>query len=90
MESNNMKEVLSPSHRFWPALCQRLNDTLITYVNNKPHSKCQGDLTQTIKILKSLHNIDIEETLILFQEMGGYCDCEVLMNVAKNWNGKKK
>jgi len=85
-----MKEVLSPSHKYWPALRQRLNDALVTYVNGKPHSKCQGNLTQTTKILQSMHNIDIEETLILFQELGGYCDCEILMNVAKNWNGKKK
>jgi len=81
-------EVLTPSHKYWPALRQRLNDVLITYVNDKPHSKCQGDLDQTIKILKSLHNIDVEESIILFQEMGGYCDCEVLINVAKNWNDK--
>jgi hypothetical protein len=82
-------EVLTPSsHKFWPALRQRLNDVLITYVNGKPHSKCQGDLTQTVKILRSLHNIDVEETLILYQELGGYCDCEVLMNVARNWNDK--
>lgn len=85
---NNTKEVLTPLHRYWPALRQRLNDALITYVNDKPHSKCQGDLAQTIKILKSLPGIDIEETLILFQEMGGYCDCEVLINVARNFNDK--
>ena len=83
-----MKEVLSPSHRFWPALRQRLNDVLVTYVNDKPHSKCQGDFRQTIKILKSMHNIDVEETIILFKEYQGYCDCSVLINVAKNFNNK--
>jgi len=83
-----MTEVLTPSHRFFPALRQRLNDVLITYVNGKPHSKCQGDLSNTIKILRSLHNIDIQETVILFQELGGHCDCEVLMNVARSWNDK--
>jgi|APSaa5957512622_1039677.scaffolds.fasta_scaffold132726_2 hypothetical protein len=87
---SKISEVLTPSHKYWPALRQRLNDVLITYVNGKPHSKCQGDLMQTIKILKSLHNIDVEETVILLQGLGGYCDCEILMNVAKNWNGKKK
>ncbi|MBT3422550.1 MAG: DUF2695 domain-containing protein [Bacteroidetes bacterium] len=83
-----MKEVLSPSHRFWPALRQRLNDVLITYVNHKPHSKCQGDLTQTIKILRSLHNIDVEESIILFQGLECFCDCEILIGAAKKWNTK--
>jgi hypothetical protein len=85
---NNTTEVLTPSHKFWPALRQRLNDVLVIYVNGKPHSRCQGDLSQTTKILRSLHNIDVEETLILFQELGGYCDCGVLINVAKNFNDK--
>ena len=85
---NNIKEVLTPGHKYWPALRQRLNDVLIIYVNGKPHSKCQGDLNKTIKILKSMHDIDVEETIMLYQECGGYCDCEVLMNVAKNFNDK--
>ena len=83
-----MTEILTPSHLLWPKFRKKLEDTLFTYANNKLHNRCKGDLSQTIKILRSMHNIDIEETLILFQEMGGYCDCEVLMNVARNWNTK--
>jgi hypothetical protein len=84
----NTTEVLTPNHKYFPALKQRLNDVLVTYVNGKPHSRCVGDLSNTVKILRSLHNIDVEETIILFQECGGYCDCEVLMNVARTWNNK--
>ena len=84
-----MKEVLSPSHKYWPALRQRLNDVLVTYVNGKPHSRCQGDLSNTVKILRSLHNIDVEETIILFQEgLECFCDCEILIGAAKKWNDK--
>lgn len=85
---SNTKEVLTPGHKLWPEFRKKLSKAIVTHVNGKPHSKCQGDLSQTIKILRSLHNIDVEETIILFQENQGFCDCEVLMNVARNFNDK--
>ena len=81
------KSVLTPNHRYWKALCTRLNDMLTIYIEGKPHSKCQTDLRCTTKILKSLPGIDVEETLALYMKLGGHCDCEVLMNVEPNWNG---
>lgn len=85
---NNTKGVLKPDHKLWPVFRKRLSDVLITYVNDKPHSQCIGDLSQTIKILKSLPEIDVEETIILFKEYQGFCDCGVLMNVARKFNNK--
>jgi len=36
---------------------------------------------KSTKILESMGNIDIEGTLRYFDECGGCCDCEVLLNV---------
>ena len=68
------KEVLTPSHKYWRALCTRLS-----------HAPCQHDLRNTIKILKSLPNIDVQESLNLYVELGGFCDCEILLNVEESW-----
>ena len=87
MESNTA-EVLTPGHKLWPTFRKRLNDDLTVYVDEKLHSKCIGDLALTTKILESMKNIDIEETLLFFRENGGSCDCKVLMNVARIWNNR--
>jgi len=86
--NNNTTDVLTPGHKLWPTFRKKLDDTITTYINNKLHNRCQGDLSNTIKILESLKNIDIKETIIFFQEMGGSCDCKVLMNVARIWRNK--
>jgi hypothetical protein len=85
---DNTKEVLTPSHKSWPKFRKKLNDTITTYVDGKLHSRCQGDLNLTIKILKSMKNIDSKETLILFKQYGGHCDCKVIINVARIFNNK--
>lgn len=68
------KEVLTPSHKYWRALGTRLS-----------HTQCQHDLRNTEKILKSLPNIDVQESLNLYLELGGFCDCEILLNVEECW-----
>ena len=66
----------------WPdELAQRLI-RMFTYEGDTP---CQHDLRNTEKILKSLPNIDVEESLNLYLELGGFCDCEILFNVEEGW-----
>lgn len=46
-------------------------------------NSCDNELTQTCRIL-SLMEFDsnkIEEILQFFKNNGGYCDCEVILNV---------
>ena len=83
-----MKEILTPSHKLWPMFRKRLEDILTTYVDGKLHSKCQGDLALTIEILESMKGIDIKETLMLFKEYGGSCDCKCISNIARIWNNR--
>ncbi|MCD4675966.1 MAG: DUF2695 domain-containing protein [Desulfobacula sp.] len=85
---NHKKEVLTPSHKLWPTFRKRLNEDLTVYVDEKLHSRCQGDLSLTVEILESLKNIDIEETVIFLKQYGGHCDCGILINVARNFNNK--
>jgi hypothetical protein len=85
---NDKTDVLTPSHRLWPMFKGKLNDAVTSYTDGKLHSRCQGDLTLTIKILESMKNIDIKETLILFKEHGGNCDCKISANVARIWNNR--
>ena len=73
-----MSEIVTPDHKYWQAICIRLSDQLNIH-------GCQGDLRYTEKILKSLPDMDVEETLELYRTYGGYCDCEVLMNVESSW-----
>lgn len=85
---NNMTEVLTPSHKHWPLFRKLLDDAVTIYNDGKLHSQCQGDLTLTSKILKSMSDIDIKETLVFFKQYGGSCDCKVLVNVARIWNNR--
>lgn len=85
---NSGSEVLTPSHKLWQTFRKKLDAAITTYVDGKLHSKCQGDLSLTIEILQSLENIDVEETLIFFKELGGSCDCKCRMNVARIFNNR--
>jgi len=80
---NNTGEMLTPSNSRWPIFRRKLDAAITIIVDGKLHSKCQGDLSLTIGILKSMPNIDVEETVIFFKEYGGHCDCKVIMNVAR-------
>ena len=85
---SNKKDVLTPDHQNWPTFRKKLEDKLFIYTNNKLHNQCNGDLTLTIEILKSMKNIDIKETLIVMREFGGNCDCKCVSNVARIWRNK--
>ena len=45
------------------------------------HSHCQSNLRFSRTILTQMGGIDVRASLAFFREHGGYCDCEVLMNV---------
>lgn len=47
---------------------------------------CDNQLTLTRKWLKSQH-LAVDTNVTALQELGGFCDCEVLFNVAGHWEG---
>jgi hypothetical protein len=85
---NKIKEILTPSHNFWPTFRKKLEDAVTIYNNEKLYNRCRGDLTLAIGILESMEDIDVKETLIFFNQYGGSCDCKILVNVARIWNNQ--
>jgi hypothetical protein len=67
-----MKEVLIISHPRWEEFYNKLDS----------HGMCDGTLTASRSILKSME-MDVENTLEYFKENGGFCDCEVILNLEK-------
>ena len=64
-------EILTEDHRYWKALAFRLSAGI-----RVEGCDCTNKITK--KILMSLINIDVEETLNYLSAFGGWCDCEIL------------
>lgn len=90
--SNSGKDVFTPDHSLWDVFKVTLTEELKGEYDGVPICNCKNDFRFTIKILNVFDNIDVDETTKVFQELGGYCDCEVLSNVEKNWkrNGRSE
>jgi hypothetical protein len=56
---------------------------LFDYLNENPND-CDNTLRQTINFIKE-RNLPEKEIISWLNELGGYCDCEVLANVEDNW-----
>lgn len=52
------------------------------FLKNRP--ACDHSLKETTKYLSS-RKLDVEKTVAWLNNNGGYCDCEVLLNVARRW-----
>ena len=64
-------EILTEDHKYWKALAFRLSAGI-----RAEGCDCTNKITK--KILMSLINIDVEETLNYLSAFGGWCDCEIL------------
>lgn len=61
------------------ALCY----TLAEEMGDDPTAVCDGTLARSRAYIEG-HSVEgsLDETVALLRELGGYCDCEVLYNVA--------
>ena len=50
-------------------------------LGNPDDSRCAHDHRHAIAALQAL-GCDVEESLAFFREQGGYCDCEIMLNIA--------
>ena len=73
-KSDEEKQIVDYNHPYWNAVYARL----VPVYNEKG---CSHKFDLVRKILISLQNVDVEETLDFYRENGGYCDCEILYNV---------
>jgi Protein of unknown function (DUF2695) len=82
------------SHPEWTAFCNALGGKGYCNFVKGHHNfvvgveswDCQHDHSHTRALLASRWpEIDVEATLELFREHGGFCDCEVLFSVSESW-----
>ena len=82
--------VMTPQHPRWEEFVCRLAgpgpegiDFTVGPGVNQISSRCAGgeDKTYAHKLLTTIHGVDVEASLAYFEEHGGYCDCEILINV---------
>ena len=48
-----------------------------------PEWTCHGDHTKAREILKKM-NCEVEASIEYFKSVGGFCDCDILLNVGIN------
>jgi hypothetical protein len=66
------KEIMDPNHERWDEF---VNEML------KMVEFCDTTHRTTRSILQKMQGIDVDATLEFFESQGGYCDCEVILNV---------
>jgi hypothetical protein len=71
-----ISNVMTPEHEDWEIFCDLLVERLDL-------ADCDAEsLVQSKSILKKYFpEININKSIKYFESHGGYCDCEVLMNV---------
>lgn len=64
--------IMTPEHEYWKEFCNKLAIGIV----------CKGGTNKdNAKYLLQDYDVDIEASLKYFEDHGGYCDCEILMNV---------
>lgn len=53
--------------------------------------ECAGgeDKSKATAILKTMPEIDVTASLAFFEEHGGFCDCEIVFNVERNYRSRQ-
>jgi hypothetical protein len=77
-----MSEILTPESPRWEEFCDALDAAVYT-------TGCKGDRGQSKgkphqharKIMVEMGDVDIDKSLAFFEAHGGFCDCEILLNV---------
>ena len=82
---NNMNNIMTPEHELWKEFVDRLMGPEGIDLTEDERTGtiwlCDCTTDGAAKILGSISGIDVDKSLIYFEEHGGYCDCEILMNV---------
>jgi hypothetical protein len=75
-------EILTTSSRRW----REFTDALFAKLSGSVPGRCLGDEQPTrhcyaLEVMGGIGSIDIEGSLVFFEEHGGFCDCEILINI---------
>lgn len=71
-------DVMIPTHPLWDEFVERLDEVV---------DECDSTADKPLAraILETMPDIDVEASLAFFEEYGGYCDCEILFNVVRQY-----
>ncbi len=72
------KQILTPDHHAWTDFIDALSAAVNAYLEHFGKCQCGGKLKSTKQILKTIPNIDVEESLAFIKENYGECDRVVL------------
>jgi hypothetical protein len=88
---DTVMNVMSPAHPDWVAFYNALSARLsLVDREGEPSWDCQHDYRHARAVLASQWpQIDVEWTLSKFQDWGGFCDCEILLNAPDGWQGMR-
>lgn len=77
------KEVMTTKHPRWHEFCERLGGSECCAFTGDLTWRCTGDTDKPYAhaVLATMPEIDIDASMAYFEAHGGYCDCEILMNV---------
>jgi len=82
-----MSNIMTPEHKLWGEFVNRLTGPEGCNIFQDKYGivkwYCNGDTRLAASILKTMEEIDVDKSLAYFEEHGGYCDCEILLNVDK-------
>jgi hypothetical protein len=86
VRKNGLSAIMSPESPRWDEFCDRLEGPEGCNIRETHNGQvlwtCNSTYVFTRKILKRMGNIDVDASLAYFAAHGGYCDCEILTNIA--------
>jgi Protein of unknown function (DUF2695) len=75
MTDSLTSEIMTPENPRWSEFTAQLGDAINRHRCNSVDTR----LAQ--RLLTSMKCVDVEASIEYFRDHGGYCDCEILMNV---------
>jgi hypothetical protein len=81
------KRLMWPGHASWTDFVEKLEGPdgcdFKKDENGKTTWRCKGgkDKSLAAAIMQSMGDVDIPASLAYFEQLGGFCDCEILFNV---------
>jgi hypothetical protein len=69
---NLTKEIMDPNHEIWEDFVWEMFQR---------HEVCSHNHETDRGVLQEMQGIEVDRTLEFFESEGGFCDCEVLLNL---------
>jgi uncharacterized protein DUF2695 len=86
MNMKSMSETLTPKSNRWEAFINALGSCRANQRlrRGQRYRQLPRRYRQAKRIMTEMGNVDIPASLVFFQNNGGHCDCEILLNVDRD------